>query len=186
MASKKRNLEKKKAYTALYLQRNREAILEKKKRYREANREKIAAYDKAYRESGVGREKKRLSEQRRRAAKRNVLGNDCTPQQWQDLVRFYSPDGCCLACGRVSELTADHVVPLSKGGTNSVSNIQPLCRPCNNAKYTQEIDYRFDKGAVARDLDLIESLADVMTWQGTPPVFVYSPEDALKAVGAKL
>lgn len=32
------------------------------------------------------------------------------------------------------ELTVDHVIPLSKGGTNHRSNLAILCRPCNSAK----------------------------------------------------
>lgn len=31
-------------------------------------------------------------------------------------------------------LTADHIVPLSKGGTNTWDNLQGLCLSCNSAK----------------------------------------------------
>lgn len=48
----------------------------------------------------------------------------------------------CLACGEKKPLSADHVVPLIKGGSNYIANIQPLCVPCNSSKGTKTIDYR--------------------------------------------
>lgn len=49
----------------------------------------------------------------------------------------------CLACGATDRnLTADHVVPLTRGGSNHLANIQPLCQSCNSRKNVQTIDYR--------------------------------------------
>ena len=31
-------------------------------------------------------------------------------------------------------LTVDHIIPLAKNGSESVKNLQPMCRPCNAAK----------------------------------------------------
>lgn len=43
----------------------------------------------------------------------------------------------CHKCGksfRVSKMDADHVWPKSKGGSNSVNNMQLLCAFCNRSK----------------------------------------------------
>ncbi len=79
---------------------------------------------------------------RRRARKQNA-GGSYTAQQWLDLCAYY--DQRCLCCGLQEVLTVDHIVPLSRGGSNDISNIQPLCRACNSAKYDRTIDYRHDK-----------------------------------------
>lgn len=48
----------------------------------------------------------------------------------------------CLKCGATERLHWDHVVPLSRGGRHCVSNLQRLCKPCNEAKHTKVADYR--------------------------------------------
>ena len=39
-------------------------------------------------------------------------------------------------------LEADRVVPLTKGASDDISNIQPLCGPCNRRKVVSTLDYR--------------------------------------------
>jgi hypothetical protein len=43
-------------------------------------------------------------------------------------------DKVCKECGTNKNLTIDHIIPLSKGGTDAVSNLQALCRKCNEKK----------------------------------------------------
>lgn len=46
-------------------------------------------------------------------------------------------DGYCQLCGRkitISNFTVDHIVPLGRGGNNDMSNVQAVCKVCNQFK----------------------------------------------------
>ena len=45
----------------------------------------------------------------------------------------------CVLCGKKKKLQRDHIVPLCKGGSNYISNIQPVCASCNSKKWTRVI-----------------------------------------------
>lgn len=56
---------------------------------------------------------------------------------WSTKIRseIYDRDGnACLYCGAGEPLELDHVVPLARGGSDVVTNLQTLCRPCNRKK----------------------------------------------------
>jgi hypothetical protein len=42
--------------------------------------------------------------------------------------------GACVKCGSRRNLEYDHIVPVSKGGSNTARNIELLCETCNRAK----------------------------------------------------
>lgn len=42
--------------------------------------------------------------------------------------------GKCVKCGRNEKLEYDHMIPVSKGGSNTERNIQLLCEKCNREK----------------------------------------------------
>lgn len=80
------------------------------------------------------------SEHARRVRKLGSGGN-YTADEWRALCAFFSYR--CLRCGTAQRpQTTDHIIPVSLDGPNSISNIQPLCQPCNSAKGTACTDYR--------------------------------------------
>jgi 5-methylcytosine-specific restriction protein A len=60
--------------------------------------------------------------------------------------RLLAEEPLCRACaarGRVAAaVELDHIVPLSKGGTNAAGNLQPLCGDCHAAKTAADLGHQ--------------------------------------------
>jgi hypothetical protein len=75
-----------------------------------------------------------MNQKKRRALKMGAKGSH-TFGEWELLKKQYNYT--CPICNRKEpniKLTEDHIIPLSKGGSNWIENIQPLCRSCNSRK----------------------------------------------------
>jgi 5-methylcytosine-specific restriction endonuclease McrA len=149
--------ENKVANDRAYYQRNRARVLARVKRRADARRGELRAYSRAYyrqhratwpkpqpevHRAAVARYQRRhladhvTKQQRRRAWKAGSGGTHTTAEWMAKLAAFGHR---CAYCGRGDvELTRDHVKPLRRGGTNSMDNIVPACRPCNSRKGARE------------------------------------------------
>lgn len=47
---------------------------------------------------------------------------------------FERDDHACRYCGADSDLSIDHVIPVSRGGSNDPENLVAACLPCNLQK----------------------------------------------------
>lgn len=82
-----------------------------------------------------------MSQHKRRVLK-GMSADRITPEQWDRIKRRFHYT--CPSCGKSEpaiSLTMDHIVPLSKYGAHSESNIQPLCKSCNCSKHTRIVQY---------------------------------------------
>lgn len=78
---------------------------------------------------------KRRFYSRTREAKEKGANGKYSLLEWKNLKKRYNYR--CPACDKVEpdiKLTIDHIVPISKGGSNNIENIQPLCKICNIIK----------------------------------------------------
>lgn len=157
-------------YSRRWRAQNKERVAQLNREYYEANREERKAYHRRYHHEHKDYFRRKIIEFRgknasyhrdyvrnwgrrnpdkikahdhaRRAAKQRSNGA-FTSAEWLALKQRY--DYHCLRCGKREpeiKLSVDHVIPLSKGGANTIDNIQPLCKACNTAKHIATTDYR--------------------------------------------
>ena len=71
-------------------------------------------------------------------AKRQLVVTNAEPSRHipQDVKNavWQRDGGKCTQCGSTSYLEFDHIIPHTKGGANTVANVQLLCRSCNLKK----------------------------------------------------
>jgi 5-methylcytosine-specific restriction endonuclease McrA len=151
------NQEKNRERNKKYRLENKEKIKEKNKKYRLENQEKIRNQVRKYRSENreiisERRKKRHLDnpdEARRASVKRRALkfSNEHSPYTEAEVLSLYGTD--CHICNQPIDLEAprharnfgwelglqmDHVIPISKGGPDTLENVKPAHGLCNNRK----------------------------------------------------
>jgi hypothetical protein len=78
--------------------------------------------------AGVVRKHKFLLSESYSSAKSRHIPDDVKREVWD------RDNGRCVRCSAVDYLEFDHIIPHTRGGANSVKNVQLLCRKCNLSK----------------------------------------------------
>lgn len=134
-----------------YYQANKEHKAEYMKQYNIDNAVHRAEYNKQYYQTPQGKAVMKAGSQNRRTQK---LQNGGTHTGKQILALFNQQSGVCPYCkaklhkSGKNKYHIDHVMPLSKGGNNDISNIQLLCAKCNltkSNKLPEEFAAQFNK-----------------------------------------
>ncbi len=141
----KRNPEKRKRIVRNWIEKHRSQIAETMRNWRKENKDHYLQYDREYSEKN--RERKRSNAQRAREKNRDRYrsyqhqyrsqklknGGSHTAE---DIQRQYeSQQGRCFWCSEhVTAYHVDHVIPLSRGGSDYPENIVITCPRCNTSK----------------------------------------------------
>ena len=107
---------------------------ERRKKISDAQKKRIGPLNNHWK---GGKSVKRSKVRRERLA---INGGCHTNGEWELLKDQYN--FTCPSCQTYGiALTKDHIIPVSKGGSDNISNIQPLCMKCNVHKHTKVIKY---------------------------------------------
>jgi 5-methylcytosine-specific restriction endonuclease McrA len=130
----RQNSDKVKAIGLAWQRKNRGRYRAYQAKWRAAHREELKEYfsyaARLKREPNY-KHNLRQAEYRRRALEKSSVGS-FTAKEW--IAVCDRQKHRCAMCNKRKRLTVDHVIPLSKGGSNFITNIQGLCHSCNSKK----------------------------------------------------
>jgi hypothetical protein len=107
-----------------YYKEHRENIIKKVKQYTILNREKTKVYKK-----------------KNKLLRKEISSNlPCTftSSQWEECLAYF--DNKCAYCDTETNMTQDHVIPVTKGGSYTADNIIPTCCSCNSSKNGSDME----------------------------------------------
>jgi 5-methylcytosine-specific restriction endonuclease McrA len=134
-ASREANPDRTRAWRKADYEKHRERRSAYGAEYRKAHADQFRAYMKAYSPT-YRRKNPGLANaywHKRRAVLLRCEGSH-TPAEWEAVKRSFG-DRCAEPGCNEKNVTKDHVVPLSRGGSNFAFNLQPLCGKHNSEKH---------------------------------------------------
>ena len=140
--NKKRYLKSNKQYS----QNNKKEITTWKKQWRKENKEHIAKCNKEYYKTPAGRASIKAGTHNRRALTKD-LTTATIQQVYEDNIKKFGTLTCvlCFKWVTLGDENIDHLTPLSRGGSNALSNLGIAHSSCNSQKYTMTLEEWFEK-----------------------------------------
>ena len=139
-----------------YYQEHKEERREYNKQYYQEHKEERNKYSKQWRKTNP--EKANMHGKKWRAKKAGLEGSHTVADE--EHIKKMQGYKCISPYhdGNNGPLTVDHIVPITKGGRDDVTNLQAICRSCNAKKRTKTEDYRSKKlkQKIFRQFDLFE------------------------------
>lgn len=130
---------------------NYEYNLERLKQYREENKEYCKIINAIWRSQNIERYKSGQKEWWKSNSQLNSLynrsyrsrkrenGGSHTVSDIDDILKMQRLSCAICRCKLGDKYHVDHIVSLSKGGTNDRRNLQILCRSCNQRKWSTDL-----------------------------------------------
>ena len=129
--------EREKANQQRHYAENKEYYAQKARGWYTANRDRSLARSSVYHRTETGKIRRRLIESKYRSRRKQ---GDVTVEEINRLMQRQTH---CAYCKKKFSTaipsTIDHVIPLSKGGLHTISNLVLACRSCNSRKHNNEI-----------------------------------------------
>lgn len=138
-----KNREKCKNLEKEWHKKNKDRARKSRRDYYLNNREERDAYIKRWTQENP--EMKRAQNRNRKARMKNAIGKHTAKEVLELLEK---QEWICIGCktlmsdkkGCKKKYTVDHIIPLVKGGSNFISNIQLLCMSCNSSKQDTDLE----------------------------------------------
>ena len=123
-----------------YREKHRDEINERSRELLSENVESLEKRKlsiKRYRQSDKYKIVHKKNDMDRRAKLKNAIGSFDLKEF--DLLVKDKFNNKCNICGEefIEKYAIDHIIPLHLGGSNTINNVQPLCKSCNSRKHTK-------------------------------------------------
>lgn len=141
-----KNKDKKKAYGKVYYEKTKTVRNQQSRDYYHANKDEQRARMKLYVQKNRA---KLLPMWQRNYLKRRAKLANVLSERYEKLDVYKRDNGLCYICSQVIDVllewphpksfSIDHIIPLSKGGDNTLNNVASTHLRCNLSKFTKII-----------------------------------------------